>query len=269
MLFSTYNAEGQNKPVPVKKLFGVTLRTQAWLLLSDVEKIYAKAIFQQEATDWEPSRYGEEGIKQDGTPVITINASTGRTESTIVHELFHLKMKGQGFCAYEHRFPPGQMNKNNQNSIEWVNLILGDAILHWLFYPEMRRMGIDPDAEVRAELREVLQKSDFVGINPISAREARTMYWTKARLEIIDNELLDQIKKWYVKNEWLESLTTGEVLAESVLNSKPQTPQDVAAVYVKCLNALFEDRAKFELESWQEQKMGSYTQCVAIIKVFK
>lgn len=73
----------------LRKMFGVKLRPAAVSLLKEVEKLYGKPV---KAEEYElVGFHGRTRIDEDGTPVIILNRSTGKTEETIVHELFHLK----------------------------------------------------------------------------------------------------------------------------------------------------------------------------------
>jgi hypothetical protein len=248
-------------------MFGVPLSEPAARLVVDVEAQYGKSIRQELVTTWEPSHYGESLVANDGTPVIKVNANTGRTEATIVHELLHLKLRTEGFASLAFELPPGKNTESNRTYLQWIGFHLRDPIQHWIVYPRMRAMGLDPDPELKTEFREAIRIGDFRGTNEITGKEARAMYYLKAALQIDDSPLLQQVSDWYQRKGWEDSLSIGREMTKLVLQAQPKSPSDEMRTFVKCANILLADTANFQFAGFQQILLGHHVQNVARIKV--
>jgi hypothetical protein len=248
-------------------MFGIELSPPAQQLLREVEAAYGESVLEKEVDTWEASHYGESSVTSDGTPAVTINTSTGRTEATIVHELLHLKLRAEGFPILAFEFPAGKNTQANREYMAWIGFHLRDPIQHWIFYPQIRDIGIDPDAELKAEFEAALERGNFVNLNAATKREALTLYYLKAALQLNDPDMVNRIVRWYKKKEWKKSLILGEKLVQVVLNSRPQTPKEEISVFLQCLNLLLRGAAKFELAEWKTETWGTFNQTLAIIKI--
>jgi hypothetical protein len=248
-------------------MFGIELSAPAEELLRDVESAYGKPVSEIEENTWEPSRYGQSIVKPDGTPTITINSSTGRTEATIVHELLHLKLRAEGFPILGYEFPADTNTTANKEYMIWIGAHLRDPIQHWIFYPRMQDLGVDPDMELRIEFEAALERGYFLNLNAATKSVALTLYYLKAALQLNDPKMLNRIVRWYKKRDWKKPLSLGEQLVQVVLDSNPQTPREEIAVFLRCLNLLQKGAAKFELSDWNTQTLGTFDQSIAIIKI--
>lgn len=130
-----------------RTMFNIKLSKAANGLLNEVEKLYGKKVREEEVQNWEPVRYGESAIDVDGTPVVRINAGTGRSEENIVHELFHLKLYTRGFPLVGYNPPAESRTRENFNYLQLVSNYLFDPIQHAIFYPELAKLGFKPNAQ--------------------------------------------------------------------------------------------------------------------------
>jgi len=248
-------------------MFGIDLSSGAKQLIAEVEEAFGKPVLEREVTTWEPSHYGESSVAEDGTPTVTINSATGKTEATVVHELFHLKLRVEGFPILAYQFPPGQNTQANREFMSWVGAHLRDPIQHSIFYPLMRDIGVDPDAELKTELDQALARNEFLNLNSATKDTALALYYLKAALQLNDDEMLRGIVRWYKKKGWRDSLTLGKKLSQIVLNAEPQTPDEEIRVFVRCMNLLLRGLAKFEVVEWRNQVMGTFSQRAVLIRV--
>jgi len=264
--FATYRNPKEDKGMAENRtMFRLQLSTQASKLLSETEEKYGKSVREEEVKDLDG--FGQSEIDKDGTPVIRINPSKGRTESTIVHELFHLKLRSEGWPNIGYLFTAGDNTDSNIQFLKWIDANLYDAILHWLFYPQMSTMEVNPNAEEKAQFEQSLRADKYEGLNPATERESLALYYLKAHLEVNDRQLLVQITDWYKRKEWFQPLRIGEVLIQLVKEANPRTPEDSISVFLKCINFLLQGTARFALDKWMNLTCGSITQRVAVIRV--
>lgn len=252
---------------PEVKMFGINLSPAAFRLVAIVEEFYGKPIREEDLENWEPSRYGEFTVADDGTPVIRINASTGRTEATIVHELLHLKLSAEGFASLVFNLESGPRNESNSAYLGWLDFHLRDPIQHWIIYPEMRRLGLRPETELRAEFEQAFANDDFKAVSAATAREARALYYLNAALLLDDPQLLARIAAWYEQKGRSQELATGKRLAQLVLELTPRTPQQEIDAFLQCANLLLGENAKFELAGWNSTRLGPHVENIALIRV--
>lgn len=122
-------------------LFGINLRPEAARLLNDVEELYGTPI--REVVEDLGGNLGDTTVLGNGTPEIRIDPDTGRSEQNIVHELFHLKLRKEGFPELAFEFPPGTViSENERRWANWNNTIVREPLQHRLFYPLMRKWAL-------------------------------------------------------------------------------------------------------------------------------
>lgn len=253
--------------VPQKTLAGVRLSKPASKLLIQVEDTYKTKVQVEIATDWEPSHYGEATVNEYGVPIIRLNEGSGVTESTIVHELFHLLLRAKEFPEFGFEFQSGDNTESNRILLRWVMHHLRDPLQHWMFYPEMREMGIDPDAELEQEFTEAIERDTYQGTRVATKDYALSLYYYKAQLQIDNNDLLSRIAAWYERKEWKEQMELGELLSSNVKVASPNTPEEEVRVFLQNLNLLLAGTARFELGGWESVRFLGHTQRRVIVKV--
>jgi hypothetical protein len=137
--------------------------------------------------------------------------------------------------------------------------VVHNGILHWMFYPRLRSMGMNPSEE----FREQLSQAFFIG-----AAEAGTMTgqnlalnFFKASVEIDDPEIPERLAARYLASGWQAPLDTGRATAELVTGSRPDSPAREVDVFLACMNRLFKGTAAFSV-------LGQTTQPRGAIQVF-
>lgn len=256
-------------PLPQRhRALGVALSAPGLRLLAEVEALYKKTVRFEEVESWEPSHYGESSVVADGTPVIKLNSRTGQTESTVVHELFHLKLFATGFPIIVYEVLPEAKTPANLVFLTWIGFHLHDPILHWIFYPQMRQLGVDPDVELRQEFLQALAKGSFENLKPATQEEALALYYFKATLQLNDPKILARLADWYKREKWDAPLAMGKEMAEMVKRSSPRTPEQAIDVFVRCLNLLLKNSASFQISGWTSDQLGAHQQRIVVIRVF-
>lgn len=239
--------------------YKTALRPSARTLLAEVEAAFGKAVCIEEADHYASNEHGKACVTKGGTPAIKLNPRSDDVERTIVHELFHLKFRAAGYADVNYYFPDLSINKD-------VLLSIADTFLqtveHWMFFPAIRKMGIDPTAHLKATLR----AGEYRTIDRTDLRTLAYRYYDTTLL-VDDANLVSQLSAWYKANGLTDAITKGEELVGLVTNSNPRTPEDEIATYVKILNAVPAISTRFELDSWREVLLGSFRWRVAVIRI--
>jgi len=234
--------------------FGVFLGLETAKLWHEVEARYGRPLRTERPSELETN--AEAVVTDDGTPVIRIRESVAPTEVRIAHELLHLQMVSEGFVySIEPRFSSASVTAENLALFRRTAEVVHNGVLHWMFYPKLRSMGMNPSEEFGGQLAETF----FV---KASAADAMTeqdlaLNFFKASLEIDDPEIPERLAAHYLANGWQRSLDTGRAMAESVTNSRPDSPQRELDVFLACMNRLFKETAAFSVLGQRTQPRGA------------
>ena len=253
-----------NQPECKKLLGPVCLQGESSALLEEVEKLHGKRVQLQNTTKHD---VGNSRTEPDGTPILQLNPSIYskselRQEAAVVHELFHLKMKANGYPFVG--FEPTALYEANAAFFDEMNLLVFSTIEHMIFYPQMRKMGLDPSTEFEEYFLQLDQRGD--GPTPPNDRQ-RAVFFMKAALEFTDRKLVEKLEQWYETHQWSKALAAGKDLAKTVTNSQLSSPDDEIHIFVRCMNILVGDMAKFSLVKWEERYYGSVVARVGVVRV--
>lgn len=243
--------------IPIKE-YKVKLRPSAKALLKAVEKAFKKEICVVEEKNWPIGQQGETCITEDGTPVIRINHLTDDRERTIVHELFHLKFRANGYVDLQYYFPDLQINDEILLSLDKTFL---QTVEHYMFFPDIRKMGIDPTAHYKTAIK----AGDYKN-KDITNKRDMVYYYYNAKLLVNDNLIIRRLTSWYKSNGLSDELVMAEQLIALVKEVNPKTPEEEVLTYVKVLNAVGET-AKFELSKYSDVMLGSFKSRRAVILI--
>ena len=247
-------------------MFGVKLRPEAVKLLEEVERKYGKRVREESNSNLDTITYAYAAMDMDGTPVIKIRAGVIPTEAIIVHELFHHKYR---FPTIEFVPYPGWATADNAAYSQFILAHVYSSIQHWMFFPRMRKMGLNPDDEIRGEFEELLRQNYFPKIGGVLPDELRALFYFKAAMNIGDRLMLGRITRWYQNNAWNQELDTGLRLERTVMKANPKTVDDAIQVFVKCLKFIQRANAHFELRGKTVKRIGAYDEPWIIIDVQK
>ena len=125
---------------------------------------------------------GKSKLAADGAPTVLIQPDHGKTPDVIVHELYHLKLKANGYPAILWLFPKDMDVPANHKAFAQLEEQVHDPIEHHLFYDTIRAWGINPGQafEIRTAkmLNEGKPNKTFAGMD----RGAIALYYFKVRL---------------------------------------------------------------------------------------
>ena len=250
-----------------KTPFGIVLQPAAANLLEHVENKFQKGLREGTYVDTGPSNWADAKVDDDGAPLIRLNTTTPPSEAIIVHELFHLKLRAEGYPESWHFNMPDQENTDdNERALSLVIRELYFAIEHWIFYPEMRKMKIDPNVEFSAEFEQTRKKPGFFYVAR-PPKQGGAFYYLKAALQFDDPKRLETVIKWYESNGWNESLELGQQLTKQVIDNNPGTPESAVTTFMDCLNLIYRGMFVFSFEGWKSQKKGNLDFKIAVIRM--
>src|SRR5688572_42848 len=166
--------------------FGVFLGLETAKLWHEVEARYGRSVRTERPSElWANA---EAVVTDDGTPVIRIRESVAPTEVRIAHELLHLQMVSEGFAySIEPRFSSGSVTPENLALFNRTAEVVHNSILHWMFYPKLRSMGMNPSEEFGGQLAETF----FIRAAAADAmmEQDLALNFFKASVEIDDPEI--------------------------------------------------------------------------------
>ena len=253
--------------LPARQLFGVELQPPSRALLAEIEQHYGKRLREDVKSNLDYSYYAAlASVDSDGTPSIRMDSDIPATESTIVHELLHIKLYSKGFPVIRLSYPQSLSTERQQAHVRYIVAMLYDAIIHTIIYPQAREMGLKPQESLHSQLDLIMadQFEDYAGV---PRQDVRTIYYLNAALLLDDRELFERVTDAYIRRHWYESVAIGRVLADMVAAAKPSTPEEVVFVLLRCLEIIQHEINNFELEAWQNEKRGEHILRRAVIKV--
>jgi hypothetical protein len=253
--------------LPPRQLFGVELQPPSRALLAEIEQHYGKRLREDVKSNLDYSYYAAlASVDADGTPSIRMDSDIPATESTIVHELLHIKLYSKGFPVIRLNYPQSLSTERQQAHVRYIVAMLYDAIIHTIIYPQAREMGLKPQESLHGQLDLIMadQFEDYAGV---PRQDVRTIYYLNAALLLDDRELFERVTDAYIRRHWYESVAIGRVLADMVAAAKPSTPEEVVFVLLRCLEVIQHEINNFELDAWQNEKRGEHILRRAVIKV--
>lgn len=234
--------------------FGVLLSPETAKLWHEVEARYGRPVGTERPLELEVN--AEAVVADDGTPVIRIRESVAPTEVRIAHELLHLQMVSEGFAySIEPRFSSGSFTPENLALFRRTAEVVHNGILHWMFYPKLRAMGMNPSEEFSGQLAETF----FIRAAAADAmtERDRALNFFKASVEIDNAETPERLAAHYLSSGWQEPLDTGRDMAESVTAGRPDSPQREVDVFLACMNRLFKETVAFSVLGQKKQPRGA------------
>lgn len=248
----------------VRLVFGVSLRGLARALLTEVETTFGRPI-KEEWLD-QSDMAGKSEISEEGEPVVKINPRTGRNSATIVHELYHLKLRAAGYPAVAVEVPSEMNTENNRRNLLQLKLQVHDPIVHSIFYPEVRRRyGINPGAAFEAETQEALDDGRLQRIVQDMNEEAAALYWFKIALEVSNTRLKRRLEAMLQRLKKQAGLDLAQELVKIVRDAAPSDPQKAISTFVQVLNRLYHSRFLFRELRWESQMPGKVSTKEVII----
>jgi hypothetical protein len=234
--------------------FGVFLGLETAQLWHEVEARYGRSVRTERPAELEAN--AEAVVADDGTPVIRIRESVTPTEVRIAHELLHLQMVSEGFAySLEPRFSLGSVTPQNLTLFRRTAEVVHNGVLHWMFYPKLRSMGMNPSEEFGGQLAEAF----FIRTAAADAMTEQdlALNFFKASVEIDDAEIPERLAAHYLASGRQAPLDIGRAMAELVITGRPDSPQREVDVFLACMNRLFKETVAFSVLGQRTQPRGA------------
>jgi hypothetical protein len=234
--------------------FGVVLGPETAKLWHEMETRYERPVRTERPAELEVN--AEAVVTEDGTPVIRIRGSAAPTEVRIAHELLHLQMLTEGFAySIEPRFSSGSVTPDNLALFRRTAEVVHNGVLHWMLYPKLRSMGMNPSEEFGGQLAATF----FVGAAAADAMTEQdlALNFFKASVEVDNPETVERLSSNYLARGWQGPLETGRAMAELVTTARPDSPQREVDVFLACMNRLFKETVAFSVLGQKTQQRGA------------
>jgi len=229
------------------RICDVELSRKGLELKSDVEKTFNKQVRDEWYKDMTANTAAL--ITADGTPTVRCNpARRNLNEETIVHELYHLKLRAAGF-------PTIEFKGIEPNISRWINENLYDAIQDWIIYPQLRKLGYSPDANSKRDVERVIAQNKFTD-EPLPPSDIVFRYFRVA-LESSDPLLVDRFGEWYQRRNWSAHLKNGRNLVQLIKNANPVTAEQSIQSLIELANLFFGPYLTFQVDHWEDKRLGS------------
>jgi hypothetical protein len=155
-------------------------------------------------------------------------------------------MVSEGFAySIEPRFSSGSVTPENLALFRRTAEVVHNGILHWMLYPKLRSMGMNPSEEFSGQLVETFFVRS-VAADAMTERDLALNFF-KASVEIDDAHIPRRLAAHYLARGWQGPLDTGRAMAEPVTTDRPDSPQREVEVFIACMNQLFKDSVAFSI----------------------
>ncbi len=206
---------------------------------------------------------GECRVDETGNAYIAVNSLSLHPQATLIHELFHLKLRCAGFPTVFGYATAGGFSLSQKDFVilNRVVELTRELTHHSMFFDDMDRMGYDPKAQFNAFFREFVANGPFPEAYDHSEWSLTV---AKAHLETNDPEIVQAIE--------LLCPPAFNILAQQVrdivLNSDKSTPVAMAeCVANSCSTILQRHGVKASFALWNNTTLGKFQEPRAILLI--
>lgn len=258
--------KAQKMEAAERSLYGVKLTGQAASLLQEVEASFRGRVLEEWLED-PGGMSGKSKVSADGAPIVYVQPEHGRTLDVIVHELYHLKLKAEGYPALLWLFPKEMDIPANHAAFAQLAEQVHDPIEHHLFYGTIRSWGINPGQAFEIRTAQMLDDGSLQKTYATMDRGAVALYWFKIRLEVEEGPLAKRISDALKAAGKQDGIEFGDKLIQLVLRADPHSAQGEIATMIAVMNLFYEGKFMFRERPWQKQQLGTFVQQLAPIEL--
>lgn len=201
-----------------------------------------------------PFRLGIANVSDVGVPWIYVNLDSVDPVVTLVHELFHLKLRWEGEPSiFEFTQTANRRFDPQHFEIAWkVTQDVRDFVSHAVFFDSMRAIGYEPSMQYDADLRSLIARNPAKEItHPIQ----QSLIVARSRLECSESSLVSHLEGSYAES----TVELGVEIADVVLSCSPSDGQTMASCVARCADmALKSINSGAALHRLVQQPKGSY-----------
>jgi hypothetical protein len=242
--------------------FNLFLHPSTIVFKNEIEADYGRKIKLAYLYKVDDGYDGDATVLNNGELLLRLNSSTGRNETTVLHELWHFKRTFEGCPAIEWQPYKGIDNRITQELATDFYQFIFDAIVHSTFYPKMREQGFIPDDNQRQRVIKTLVNSNE---NETFDIIQTPMGYFKSNIELSDTNLLNKLDDYFIHKKWVHVYKIGTSMVDLAKKANINSAEDQIELFVNCLNLLFENNTTFEIEDWDYDLLGYFKRrCVVI-----
>lgn len=201
-------------------------------LEAEVAALYKRQVKYVDKVGTQDFYGGESMIADDGTPTIYLNPFNPHRLATMAHELWHLLLKAKGYPSFTLHIDAALDNEVVFNTHSAVK----EYALHYLFFPEIERLGLDPRANVTSWMKNVCDNGKVAGLAP---KMLRVVTYLRALLESNDQQIVARMRAAYESNAWGHEVELATRAWQTIRNGDLRTPQGYIAICRTVVNDLF------------------------------
>jgi hypothetical protein len=166
----------------------------------------------------------------------------------IAHELFHLKLIASGAFSPEKtksdinpRCIPG--NQNGMNRITTIAQELNSEVQHRIFFPEMRKLGFDPNEEFNNTFNNYLAKGIITPALKGLPEEAALYY-----MRVLDTEpsFAPKVSSGLVHLGFKKQVKLGEELHSLIIKTSPRNQEESNAFVGHAVDLIYCETANWQ-----------------------
>lgn len=253
------NGETANNPKNFE-IFGVEFNTAETRLLNEIEIFYGQKVDWKE--DSGTSFNGYSDLTDDGIPLVRIHPVNGRTKSTIIHELLHLKLWSEGWPkvsiqpdSVAKAFPNMFGNASNlSDALGWYRQRFYNNLEHQEIYRRLKIMHIDLNLNWTKEVETTIKQQDQIQWDS----SYKISFYFKNSLDFAttkQTDLMRSVDEMYLAKHWNREREIALKMA-GIFNAKKLSKYNIVKTSIDCLNLLDPDLLKFEAKELKREKFG-------------
>lgn len=221
-----------------KKFLGINLNKKCREFIAELESDFGIPI-SIEIVDRElAAEYGFAKII-DGLPKVELNKKSGLTPENLIHEVFHLRLRLDGYPTIGFTFNGlVQPTEDNKFWMQWLGTRLWDKILHKIFYPRMKQMGLHPYRSFTKELSKTIESGEIKNLSSAARDKDLALYYLQTFVETDKHKLPAEVEKFYRKRYGGDGIGLGRQLVGIVASKDLSTPNETIRAFRDCFNAI-------------------------------
>jgi hypothetical protein len=192
--------------------------------------------------DYSEEMAGGANISTNGQPYVFLDTINGILESTLVHELEHLRRFSAGWPYIDitidsPRFRDSLGREKAEPFLDQLNSMFTSGIGHYFMYPSLRGKGINPDdLEIESVSKQIHASDSFYIVS--DTMEIGGRVYLHAVCHVDGSLELDSLRTRFVEKGWDEPVKVVEEI-EVYLKSQPDSPQGYVNSIIFALNRFY------------------------------
>jgi hypothetical protein len=235
-----------------------TLNADSQRCLTEIQVRLGRTVLFIPAPTFSNNQYGDSDL-DNGIPTVWLRPVQPNLQTTIIHELHHLKLRSLGFpvCRVLVRGEADIRIPNSPQRNTFLNELpnkIQATIEHFNIYRMMNNdfPSYDPVDDLRRDMTTILTNGSRIGgPEPTLALWRRALVFFQCGVELEGDPLLPVIADWFRINGWNRELRLGKNLCAEVRRIYPLSRGEMVKCVSRCLSVLLRGYNRFHF-------IGSY-----------